>query len=264
MLISVVYISCSKITDNLVFIADEANNKQQFRSIERIDILKKLLMNNKHFSSVLLKHIARLQRERENELSTQSLNKSWIFNEVSKLSNVIKYGTLKNSFRNYMETRISHLFTGLISICDTNNNLDLLVNSAEKQWVSDLWIKMLDDEQLVNISYAKYYLQAKNFKEKTEFLCLSYRNLMQNKRINSKLCLKLPFSWLIKENLDNLNNLKIRENDFVSKNFNELESLRNSIDANGRFDNSKFLYEQVVNVFVNSEFYKKLNSLISD
>ena len=101
-LISVVYISCSRITDNLSTLGDQINHiKHPFmnRSIERIEILINLLMKNTKFSSILIKHIAKLQNEREYEISTESLSKSWVFSEVSKLSNVIKYGTLKNSCR---------------------------------------------------------------------------------------------------------------------------------------------------------------------
>jgi len=196
-LISVVYISCSRITDNLSNLADRNNQvKHPFmnRSIERIEILINLLMKNTKFSSILIKHIAKLQHEREFEISTESLSKSWVFSEVSKLSNVIKYGTLKNSCRNYIESRISHLFSGLIAICDTNNNFDLLFNS-KKEWITELWLNIFNDEKLFHVNYSRTYLKTKDVKEKSEFNCLSHTSFIQNKLKDPNLTLKLPFSW---------------------------------------------------------------------
>ena len=269
MLVSVVYISCSKIIDNLTPLPSktDANNRQPLmsRSIRRIEILLDLLLNNSVFSNILLKHISSLQKERENLLSMPNISKSWIFNEVSKLSNVIKYGTLKSSCRNYMETRISHLFAGLISFCDMNNNFDLL-KDAKNNWISNLWMKMFNDEQFVFINYSNHYLQAKNVKEKSEFSCLSYANLVQNTLKDPKLSLKLPFSWIIKENLDNLTNSKIIENEYISQRLNENERFgSNHLEAKNEniVNHSRFLYEQLVNVFTNSVIHERLNSFLN-
>ena len=104
---SVIYVACSKINDY-------SSSKDTSRSIRRIEILIKLLSHNHNaFCSILLKNIAKLQTERENLLSTSEMSKSWLFNEAAKLTNVIKYGTLKNSCINYIEKRLSHLFSGM-------------------------------------------------------------------------------------------------------------------------------------------------------
>ena len=114
---SAMYNSCSKVVDMI------NNTSSAQRSIERIEILLRLLnfrtsaddtsFNLGHkFCAILLKYITRLQTERENTLSSVKLSKQWVFNEVSKISNVIKYGTLKNSCINYIETRLTSLFSG--------------------------------------------------------------------------------------------------------------------------------------------------------
>ncbi len=118
---SVVFNSCSKIIDT----SSDSNSFGKNRSIERIDILLKILNSKsvsdlnstefnlaKSFCIVLMKYLARLQAERESFFSTPTRSKNWIFNEVSKISSVIKYGTLKNSCINYIETRLSSLFSG--------------------------------------------------------------------------------------------------------------------------------------------------------
>lgn len=275
MLISVVYVSCSRILDNLSTLQKQAAhyNKKPFtnRSIERIEILINLLIKNRQFSSILIKHITKLQKERENDHSTPTHSKSWLFNEVSKLSNVIKYGTLKNSCRNYIEARLAALFSGLIAICDTNNNFDLLVNS-EKEWIPELWLNMFNDDHIFHVTYSKTYLKTKDTKEKSEFNCLSYPYFVENKLKDSNLSLKLPFSWLIKENLDNLVSTKIKESAFFSKNvYDEQGNALNGDAYNQNVETneilikkSNFLFEQLESVFINSELYEKLKEMIND
>ena len=55
---------------------------------------------------------------------------------------------------------------------------------------------------MMNLSFAKVFLHSNNSIEKTQFLCLNDTK----GRI-----MKLPFSWLIKEFLDKLTHLKIKE-----------------------------------------------------
>ena len=229
---SIIYIACSKINDY-------SSSKNNSRSIRRIEILIKLLSNNENaFCSILLKNIAKLQIERENLLSTPELSKLWLFNEAAKLSNVIKYGTLKNSCINYIENRLSHLFSGMIALVDTNNNLDLLVEPSD-EWLAEFWIQMFNNDQIINFEYEKYYLQSNN-KEKQEFICVS-------KELNFKgLRLKLPFSWIVKQNLNELTHLKIKE----------LENKDQS--------STKLIINQLQNAFTESSIHKALRSLLSD
>ncbi len=134
---SAVFNSCSKIIDS-------PSNATSNRSIERIDILLKLLdlrsvsdfgLVARSFCTALMKHLWRLQAERESLLSTPARSKNWIFNDASKISNVIKYGTLKNSCINYIETRLSSLFSGTI-ILATKNKIWFL--AKKKCWTSIL------------------------------------------------------------------------------------------------------------------------------
>ncbi len=230
---SIVYIACSKIND---YTSSKNNNS---RSIRRIEILITLLSNKQNaFCSILLKNIAKLQIEREHLLSTNELSKLWLFNEAAKLTNVIKYGTLKNSCINYIENRLSHLFSGMIALVDTYNNLDLLDESNDK-WLAEIWIEMFNNEQIINFEYEKYFLQSNN-KEKHEFICVS-------KELNIKgLKLKLPFSWIIKQYLDELTHLKIKE----------LENTDQS--------SVKYMLNQLKNAFAESSMHKALTNLLSD
>jgi len=112
-----------------------------------------------------------LQIQRESVLSNSTLSNLWIFNEASKMNNVIKYGTLKKSCQNYLETRVSNLFSGIISYLDTNDNLDLLIlntDNPNNEWLSNLWLFMFDIEEINYIDYKSFYLN-QTMKEKNEF-----------------------------------------------------------------------------------------------
>ena len=195
---SIVYVSCSKVNDT------------QSRSIQRIEILINLLRNNNTFCMILLSHIARLQGDRETALSTEEISKSWLFKEAAKLSNVIKYGTLKSSCVSYIEHRLGHLFAGIIAFIDTNNNLDLLVGTEANnyEWVNKFWLEMFEDEDFMNFNYQKIFLQTSNSSEKNEFICL---NITGSSSRNGFGSLKLPFSWSIKQFLDQLVLIKVKE-----------------------------------------------------
>lgn len=143
----------------------------------------------------------RLQLEREITLSSEEISKAWLFKEAAKLSNVVKYGTLKNSCINYIENRIGHLFSGIIAHVDFNNNLNFLVDT-KKEWIREFWMEIFKDEVMMDLSFAKAFLNSSNSIEKMQFLCSN------NTRGR---VMKLPFSWLIKEFLDKLTHLKIKE-----------------------------------------------------
>jgi hypothetical protein len=152
---SMVFVSCSKIID--------PSKNSINRSIERIDFLLTLFEQNTFFSvefcKILLKYLTKLQQEREFYTSNSNLSKKWIFNEVSRISNVIKFGTLKNSCINYMETRLMNLFAGIVAFIDTNKNLNLLINS-KREWISKFWLHVFADQEIVSF----------NFKSMFEFL----------------------------------------------------------------------------------------------
>lgn len=243
---SVVFNACSKVIDS------------SDRSIKRIDLLLKLLHPKqtendleKKFCQILTSRLAMLQEERESSFSMVKLSKQWMFNEVSKISNVIKYGTLKNSCINYIESKLAPLFSGVISFIDTNHNLDLLMNNpsqaGQPEWVSKLWLHIFNDPSLVNLSYKKSYLNITNhgdqYDERIEFPCFQ-----TIKSKSSHLKFKLPFSWLIKQNLDDLIQLKTKNS--------HLDEF--SIELP---DQSSWI-EQLISVFVQTPLHDSMSKFI--
>ncbi len=145
--------------------------------------------------------MAKLQADREASLSSDEVARSWLFKEAAKVSHVVKYGTLKSSCISFIEHRLGHLLAGLIAFVDTNNNLDLMVRPG-REWIPRLWLQMFGDEAITNFSYTQMYLQANNSSDKTEFACF---DLTRDKGV------KLPFSWMLKQFLDQLVLIKVKE-----------------------------------------------------
>lgn len=144
-----------------------------------------------------------------------------------------------------METRICHLFAGLISFIDTNRNLDLLTNPSGHDF-SSLWLQMFADNELLEINY-RLYMLANNL-EKPEFVCTQATGRL----IDEKLQLRLPFSWFIKHTMDQLVGSQIPTE--------TNESIRHQSEDLANNNSSQVLnsYHSLTNVFQKSKLYEKL------
>jgi hypothetical protein len=192
LLIECVYVSCSKV------VSANQNDAAKSRAIQRIEIILKLLKENEQFVQICLKHIADFQSEKEIYLNNEEKAKSWFVNEVAKLSNVIKYGTLQKSCRNYIEKSMSHFFAGMIAFIDTNDNLDLLL--SPNPTTLDLWHRIFQDKTITSLAYEKNFLQT-NGLEKSEFSFMSSASSS-----NKEHRVKLPFSWILVNDFDRIIN----------------------------------------------------------
>lgn len=146
-----------------------------------------------------------------------------------------------------METRICHLFAGLIAFIDTNRNLDLLTSPSGHDF-SSLWLQMFTDNELLEVNY-RLYLLANNL-EKPEFVCTQATGRLTDE----KLQLRLPFSWVIKHTMDQLVGSQILTD--------ASESIRHQSDESSMVDNNNNQilnsYHSLTNVFQKSKLYEKL------
>jgi hypothetical protein len=153
---------------------------------------------------------------------------------------------------------------GILSYIDANANLDLLFSgkNSENSWIVRFWMHMFSDENLMNLTYKRTFLQPNNNnnnEERREFLCASSLKSTSKKfrsesggEETKKLPLKLPFSWLIKQNLDELIQLKIREN------------TKSAVDLSDvSMNNNDHMIEQLLNVFSQWPLYERLEQFFS-
>lgn len=156
---------------------------------------------------------------------------------------MIKNGTLRNSCQNYIEARLRDLFSGLIALIDTNNNLDLLANPGSQ--FTDFWLRVFDNPELLEINYRSYLL-ADNI-EKSEFFSGSAN-------CAADLKFRLPFSWVIKRKIDQIVGSKITNNENHTENDMELYNQLNSVFQTSELNEKlgRFLSEdKLVNAYIN-------------
>ena len=195
-------------------------------------------INKYHIVTVFIK----AERERA-LLGPSELSRKWLASDASRLAQVVRHGTLKSSCASYIEQRLGHLVSGIVAFADTNNNLDFLVSDVDASkpvWLTNLWISMFADEQITQLNYNTHFVQraannaAGSGKERTEFVCLQTSKQLLNMTTSDKraLGLQLPFSWLIKQFLDELVYLKI-ESQGISKPATIVEEPRNFKEKSG-------------------------------
>lgn len=87
MIKSVIYVACARVIDEKRTVAagsgapeDESTNK---RAIRRVDMILEMIKGTPGFVAGVVKHLARLQTEREKILQVPQVSKNWIFNEVT-------------------------------------------------------------------------------------------------------------------------------------------------------------------------------------
>ena len=225
---SIVFTSCSKVVDihgsqanasesldatNRINVAALAST----RKIKRIELLLKMLKPNdgiaanRSFCQSIIKHLAVLQTQREVEMGMIEISRTWMSREVTKLSNVVGHGTLKNSCRNIIEARLTNLFAGLLAFIDVNANLDLLLvdeKSSDSAWLVALWLDLFDNDEFMSTSltYASKFLTLSK-QEKSEFVC---SNIALSSNVNeNQLRARLPFSWLMISQIDQMTSIKL-------------------------------------------------------
>jgi hypothetical protein len=71
-----------------------------------------------------------------------------------------------------IEAKIIPVLAGLLAYIDTNSNLDILQRrmTARDNWIFTLWLKMLADVHVTQLSYEKLLLSPKSHSELTEII----------------------------------------------------------------------------------------------
>lgn len=120
----------------------------------------------------------------------------WLENEA--LSTTTKEtGTFKKALWRRFQSVVAPFLAELIAYVDRDGNLDLA--ASEDGWIVNLWLKVLRDSSFTYLEYNDFLVQ------KGDALVLRRKVPVQKSgyRSHSFQC-KLPFSWLLKECMDEL------------------------------------------------------------
>lgn len=89
----------------------------------------------------------------------------------------------------YLKSQLMLVFAALLGYLDTNDNLDLVKNAVP--WKRKFWMDLLSDHQITFYPY-------------TELQTLTHIPVAQTGYENRKFIAQLPFSWIIKGQIEKL------------------------------------------------------------
>ncbi|XP_061866845.1 E3 ubiquitin-protein ligase RNF213 isoform X2 [Colius striatus] len=169
-------------------------NQDLSRSRKRIEILLGLLSREDGLKASFLKvtkdRLASLLKKQE-ERSFHP--KNWVLREASNLSALQEAGTFRHALWKRVQKVITPFLALLIAAIDRNGNLELLARPPA-EWVTKLWMFIFSDTKLLTVPYGV----GKSSSQPEIIL------VQNNMMVPADAGNKVPFSWRIKEYLDEM------------------------------------------------------------
>ncbi|XP_034144887.1 E3 ubiquitin-protein ligase rnf213-alpha isoform X2 [Esox lucius] len=157
-------------------------------STRRVEILLTLLEDNT-FLTPLMSHLHSLLKNRERNIHFPT---NWVLREACNISALQEGGTFTQTLWKRIQAVVSPLLAHLVSVIDRDRNLDLLLDHNSGQGVRNLWLKIFNNDEMLDIpkmdpnSESKVILVPGHVTAESAMSCT------------------MPFSWRIKEILDEL------------------------------------------------------------
>ncbi|ELU02735.1 hypothetical protein CAPTEDRAFT_201549 [Capitella teleta] len=151
--------------------------------IRRVDILMKLLTEPGYaiFVDVIKKRLIKALRKSEAELVENGGQPTqWLADRVALLPVMRQTGTLRRAVVHYIESRLSPFLAQTMSFLDTNANLNLALRGRKFEWTIDLWMSIFSDDRIPGL------------------------NIRFTGATSDVFEAKVPFSWLVKETIDQI------------------------------------------------------------
>ncbi|PFX17552.1 E3 ubiquitin-protein ligase RNF213, partial [Stylophora pistillata] len=169
------------------------------RSTHRIELLLDSLPDDyqtqrdeKSFASVLVQRTYNLLMEKE---ATAYDAQRWLHSEALSGTGVQEWGTFRKALLQRMYSVVVPIFAEIIAFADRDMNLDLV--KSDNSWISKLWLKILADPTISELSYSEMISPATN----------SVRERVQvigSGAGDHGFCSQFPFSFLIKQHVENM------------------------------------------------------------
>uniref|UniRef100_H0YXY1 Ring finger protein 213 n=1 Tax=Taeniopygia guttata TaxID=59729 RepID=H0YXY1_TAEGU len=160
-------------------------NEDLSRSRRRIQILLGLFSKEDELKASFLKITktrlsSLLKKQEENSLHPEN----WVLREASNLSALQEAGTFRHTLWKRVQKVVTPFLALLIAVIDRNGNLELLARPGA-EWVTNLWMFIFSDSK---------------FLSQREEIILVQNNMMVSADAGNK----MPFSWRIKEYLEEM------------------------------------------------------------
>ncbi|XP_077022284.1 E3 ubiquitin-protein ligase RNF213 isoform X2 [Tamandua tetradactyla] len=173
-------------------------NESFKRNMQRVTILLSLLNEDDEFRASFLRVSKTrlyflLKKQEENYLHYM---KEWVMREASNLDALQEAGTFRHSLWKRIQNAVTPLLASIISFIDRDCNLELLVRPDCPPWTRSLWMFIFNDLKLLNIPLVMNDARAKGE--------MSYIMVQNNMKLSEDISNDIPFSWRIKDHLEEL------------------------------------------------------------
>ena len=143
---------------------------------------------------MLAERVHQLLQEKDRRAPNEG--KEWLATEAL-CATTKETGTFKKALWRRFQSVVAPFLAELIAYVDRDGNLELA--ASEDDWIESLWLKVLRDGSFTELEYDDFLVQkgdASVLRKKVPVHKSGYRS-------HSFQC-KLPFSWLLKERMDEL------------------------------------------------------------
>ncbi|XP_074628909.1 E3 ubiquitin-protein ligase rnf213-alpha-like isoform X2 [Acropora palmata] len=171
------------------------------RSTQRIELLLQLLPEDFEelgdkmtFAGLLVQRTYHLLKESESKAYNAD---EWLYSEALSGTGVQEWGTFRKALWKRVYSSVVPILAEIIALADTDSNLDLM--KAGNPWVSTLWLRILANPNISELTYSKMISPVTNsVRERVQVLGSGARG-------HTFQCM-FPFSFLVKHQVDKLSN----------------------------------------------------------
>lgn len=144
------------------------------------------------FASVVTQRTYHLLKEREKIAYNAH---EWLHAEALSGTGVQEWGTFRKALWKRVYSAVVPILAEIIALADRDSNLDLMRN--DNTWISKLWLKIMADPKISELSYSKMISPVTNsVRERVQVLGSGAGG--------HKFLCRFPFSFLIKQGVEEL------------------------------------------------------------
>ncbi|XP_029997116.1 E3 ubiquitin-protein ligase rnf213-alpha-like isoform X2 [Sphaeramia orbicularis] len=167
-----------------------------FRGTRRVEILLTLLNDNDEvkgeFLQTVKKHLHSLLATCDG--NTLSIKNNWVMKEASNIDALQEGGTFRQTLWKRVQAVVVPVLAQLVSVIDRDQNLDILLDPGCRDSVKRLWLDIFGNDKLLKIPQ-------QTLGRNSETTTILVQNHMPQ---NMSLGCSMPFSWRIKDYLEEL------------------------------------------------------------
>ncbi|XP_078017826.1 E3 ubiquitin-protein ligase rnf213-alpha isoform X1 [Epinephelus lanceolatus] len=168
-----------------------------FRSTRRVEILLMLLNDSDEikgeFLQTVKRHLHSLLATNEGN-AFSAIKSNWVMKEASNIDALQEGGTFRHTLWKRVQAVVIPLLAQLVSVIDRDQNLDILLDRNCGEHVKRLWLDIFGNVKLLKIPR----LTMDHNSETRTVLVQNY--IAQNRNVSCS----MPFSWRIKDYLEEL------------------------------------------------------------